>query len=296
MPTPLGAADYYDFFPSGDHHPGDIWVDLPTFGILPEDKLPGLVITPACDLSNRKVETITYVPIVPVSEYLVSRSSLPDIKRAVEGQLEAGGLGDLLSLQTGFAWPMGADIDAALQIISVILSEPKTATKIKSALARAASGLRLLGSLCGDDNHQPNLSDLRTLIGSKAFEEAIRRLITNARMDSYFLPADEQRPAWSGVRVHSVALFRFPLTLPIEVLEMAQRVSESEWKEASGRVRTRLPCIDSIAKRPMKRQRLRARFGSDLLTRYTAMFGRLGSPDFTPDTVTRFTHEIQDAQ
>src|SRR5438105_2178746 len=86
------ARDYYDRNPSLDHVPGDIWSDLPTFGLLRAPTAHGLVITPACDLANRKVETITYLPILPISAYLTTAGFLPDVARGVNGQLEAAGV------------------------------------------------------------------------------------------------------------------------------------------------------------------------------------------------------------
>ena len=74
---PVGSSDYYELYPSADHQSGDIWTDLPTHGVLCAARLPCVVITPACDLMNRKVETLTYLPIVSVGTYLASGSQLP---------------------------------------------------------------------------------------------------------------------------------------------------------------------------------------------------------------------------
>jgi len=77
MITPkVGVRDYYELDPPLEHAPGDIWSDLPTFGVLPADRTAGLVITPACDLSNRKVETITYLPVITVRQFGCSSTGL----------------------------------------------------------------------------------------------------------------------------------------------------------------------------------------------------------------------------
>lgn len=68
------AKHYYNSHPSGDHATGDIWANLPSHGLLRETFVPGLVITPACDLAQSKVETITYLPIVEVHEWFGSSS------------------------------------------------------------------------------------------------------------------------------------------------------------------------------------------------------------------------------
>ena len=56
-----------------------------THGLLKESHLPGVVITPACDLANDKVETISYLPIIPIRNYLATTSFLPEIKNAMLG-------------------------------------------------------------------------------------------------------------------------------------------------------------------------------------------------------------------
>lgn len=296
MAVPLSAADYYDFFPTTTHNPGDVWVGLPTFGVLPRSHLPGLVVTPACDLSNRKVESITYVPIVPVNVFVVSRSMMPEIKRAVEGQLAAAGQGDLIMLPEGFESPSPADLASGDQLISEFLQQPNLPAKVITALSRAQCGLRVLRGICVASGETSRMEDLRELVGDKAFSDTVKRLITNGRTDVHFLPADEQRPAWSAIPAHSVALFRFPLTLPIEVLDVAQRLSEPDWVHATSRMGGVFPCVRAIPLRPMKRLRLLPRFGSDLVTRYTGMFGRLGSPDFTAETISRFIDEIREGE
>jgi hypothetical protein len=291
---PISAADYYDYFPTTAHNPGDIWVGLPTFGVLPVPHLPGLVITPACDLSNRKVETITYVPILPVSAFIVSRSAALDVKRAIEGQLEAAGLSGLLSLPEGFETPNGAELTSGLKVISEALGGPAVQDKVRRALERIASGLRILRHMSVPGPGAETLKDLQNLLGEKALRESLKRVITNARPDVHFLPADDQKREWATIPVHSLALFRYTLTLPIEIFDIAQRVSELDWSQATAKLRTVLPCVESLPVRPMKRLQLRPRFGSDLLTRYTGVFGRLGSPDFTGDTVSRFIGEIEE--
>lgn len=294
MSTPLSAVDYYDQFPSAEHHPGDIWVDMPTFGVLPQISLPGIVLTPACDLSNRKVESITYLPILPVSSYLTSRSVLPEIKKVVEGQLTAASLGGVLDSPGGYEWPERKDLAATVDLVAAQLRDPKLSQKDRTALTRALRGLRLLTAICVETPPVAEYSDAKSLIGDKGFGELAKKLITNGRPDVHFLPWDEQRREWSGVPAHALALFRYPLTVPIEVLELAQRVGEAEWPKAAQRLRHAMPCVDAFSCRPMKRLRLRPRFMSDLLTRFTAMFGRLGSPDFTAETVARMVTEIEE--
>ena len=43
----------------------------------------------------------------------------------------------------------------------------------------------------------------------------------------------------------------------------------------------------------MKALRIRPRFLSDLLTRFTALYSRIGSPDFTEGTVDQYVDQIR---
>src|SRR5688572_11363006 len=101
MPPPLTQRDFYEANPSLENSPGDIWHGLPTQGLLPVFRSPGLVITPACDLAQRKVETITYLPIIPVRTWFSTLAALPEIKRAVDGQW------GLCCKEQLIDWPLG---------------------------------------------------------------------------------------------------------------------------------------------------------------------------------------------
>jgi len=96
MPQKLDTRiqDYYDVFPACGNNTGDIWSALPTFGLLGDTPLSGIVITPACDLSNRKVETISYLPLIPVCAYFTTPAFMPDIFREIEGQLQVAQMDD----------------------------------------------------------------------------------------------------------------------------------------------------------------------------------------------------------
>lgn len=112
MKLPIGPRDYYEEYPSGDHHPGDIWTDLPVHGALKPSRSTSIVITPACDLLNRKVETLTYLPVVSVRDYLASRSHLQEILKATAGQLEVLHVGRRLDDRLDEALPRKEELRA----------------------------------------------------------------------------------------------------------------------------------------------------------------------------------------
>jgi hypothetical protein len=291
MPTDLklSVLDYYDVAPPADNAAGDVWSGLPCHGFLGTGPLTGIVITPACDLSNNKVETITYLPIVPVRAFFGTPAYLPELMRELSGQLEAANLKGLVECPSRFVPPRQADIDAA-RIVLDEASKSGGSAKASAAIERARAGVDLL-----DFVRQPALSSVpvslwRTLLGEKNSGVTLERIVRNAyRTDLYFLPNDQQRRDWSGVPDHSLVLFRYAFSAPICVFERAASVSEMDWLAVLADLREIHPGIDAFGSvRPLKRLRLRPRFLSDLLTKYAAMHVRLGAPDFTPDTVDTF--------
>ena len=45
MKLPIGSTDYYELYPSADHQSGDIWVNLPTYGVLGAERSSAVVIS-----------------------------------------------------------------------------------------------------------------------------------------------------------------------------------------------------------------------------------------------------------
>ena len=99
MLPPAKASDYYDLHPDPAHAPGDIWSDLPVHGLLSRARSSALVITPACDLANRKVDSITYLPILPVSEWCAQRPIEFEVRRNLSNALSS--LSIVTSSRTG---------------------------------------------------------------------------------------------------------------------------------------------------------------------------------------------------
>ncbi len=294
MRLPIGASDYYELYPSNEHESGDIWAALPTHGVLSAPRLPAVVITPACDLLNRKVETLTYLPIISVRAYLASRSHLPEILRATNGQLEASGCPRFVDECQSGSLPRAEDLLAVRDKLIGRRTESHLGSKEEAALIRADAGLRAAAELCAGRGSEALVPSLRILFGNREFQAVARHLVTNShRADLHFLPCDEQRPDWSLITEPSLALFRYPLSIPIDILDTAQVASEVAWPTEAARLRALYPCVDAVlAVRPMKVLRIRPRFLSDLLTRFTGLYGRIGSPDFGGGTVTDYVNQI----
>lgn len=283
--NPLNVRDYYDVVPPIAPAAGDIWSDLPTFGLIPGGATRAVVITPACDLSNRKVATASYLPIIPLHRYFLSPSFVPTIRRETNKHLTAAGLPLLPEPSTWFAPPALPTIDAAQASCNTRLRQPSTKNQ-RAATTRASAGLVLLRACHRPDAAHFPQAEFTTAFGARPWQATVQQIVRNShRLDLFFLPRDGQPIAWSAIPDHSVVLFRYPFSAPIQLLECAQDVQLANWDAAIEELRPLLPGVDAFATRPLKRGTLRAGFLGDLLTRFVSMHVRLGAPDLSDELV-----------
>ena len=284
----LNPRDFYDALPRSDHRPGDIWRGLPSFGILKNSNVRGLVITPACDLSNNKSETITFLPLCTVNEYLGSRAF------AYECWLEIQPLFSRLSGYDRLQEPRRYDL---LSVSSLEFAKNCTHDSVGKKLTEAELG-RLsayLKYLIAAANGSANASNLKDFFKTDKFKGILKKLVENSlKPDIHFLPSDDLPIEYSAVGSHSIVLFRYPLSLPIEHLnEVRTMSSEEEWWAHVQKRKGVEKVLSSFGEWPIKLACLRKEFYGDLLSRYVNMFVRLGSPDFDDASVANFASEIE---
>jgi hypothetical protein len=291
--SPATPDDYYDHLPEPGHAPGDIWCGLPAYGALKAQHVPGIVITPACDLANEKSETITYLPILSVDAWFATFSLLTEIRGSTQSLLSA-----LISqYRVAVDPPELARVPTLEQLASLKGSlEAITADAKAAALAmRALSGVEAMRRIVRRDELHTPPSILAALFGDKDFSTRCERLVRNAlRLDTYFLPA---RSRWAtnaddAFSTHSVVMFRYPLTAPLAVLDLANDVAEADWESAIKEYDI-LPAAQFFsARRPLRVARLRHQFLVDMLAKYIALYSRVGSPDFPDTLVSRLAKDI----
>lgn len=283
---PLRGTDFYEQLPTADHRTGDIWRDLPTFGLLRRDTASGIVITPACDLANDKCETITYLPIVPIDEFLLSPNFRYECWQEISSVLNK------LPLYKAVLPPTRYELIPEEEYAKLTDTELDSNGKKLSAsdVCRIAAYANYL-------NHARGLSgngcDIKDFFKEERLQSHIARLITNAlKVDVHFLPADGLPAQYSAIPNHSVVLFRHTLTVPLAALSLAQGTLEKQWVEVSKAKSEDIPSLRHIKTWPIKLATLRGEFLSDLLSRYINLYIRLGSSDFSPDHVQAMAGEI----
>lgn len=287
---------YYDYFPPGNHSPGDIWMDLPTHGLLRRHHASAIVVTPSCDLSNRKVNTITYIPVISFLEWVGCRDFLPEVIGSMSSlaePLSALGISGELPQCSGEVYP--SELSIQVQTLNQRLADKGVTKSVRGSCERYLSGAKHLERVSRGE--RPNLGEIELCISKRRWQQVRCEVVTNSyRSDIYFLPADGNDQSMSPIPYHSVALFRYPLTAPVGVLDSAQDSSLLDWDAAALGLASHEPMARSFTKKPLKCLRLRDRFLSDLLTKFVALYSRLGSPDFTDETVANISKELGESK
>lgn len=287
MPSQLKITnkDYYDNFPDGLHSTGDIWCDLPAFGLFDLKAIRGIVITPACDLAQRKCETVTYLPILSVEEYMALPAFYIETWKAISEVLCKVRQQDAVVSPGRYELPILSEVADAVAAAKQAKSQAVHIERLEEYLRYAKQR---------EEKGRTTVQQIEKIITKKEVGKLLESVVRNAyRPDVHFLPTDGQPFESSAVPQNSLVLFRYPMTVPIEALDAAQCCDESSWmairdKAVSWEIRSHMVAW------PIKLGRLKDDFLSDLLSRYVAMYIRLGSRDFTEETVEYYVAQIQE--
>ena len=127
---------------------------------------------------------------------------------------------------------------------------------------------------------------VEALIKADRYGQYVDRIVTNAlKADIHFLPADGQPSQASAIPEHGVVLFRRPITIDLEILDVAQESTAAQWARLIKEKAHPLRVSPHIKRWPIKLSTLRGEFLGDLLSRYVSMYIRLGSTDFSRTTI-----------
>ncbi|MBI2391023.1 MAG: hypothetical protein HYV09_15635 [Deltaproteobacteria bacterium] len=289
MGTPATPDDYYDHTPEPGHATGDIWCGLPSYGALKQEHVAGIVVTPACDLQNSKSETITYLPILSFDAWFATFSALTDIRSATQNYCRC-------LFEQAKGEPFTLSSIPAEEELAALLALTESLPDDGKFRARVLAGIGALKAIVNHTTLKSDISSLVTLFSQRDFVAKCERLVTNAlRSDTHFLPA---RGRWAVAAVaddsfasHSLVMFRYPLTAPLDILNLAN-APNADWSAAIAEYAP-LPAARFFqSKKPVRVARLRPRFFADLLSRYTGLYARVGSPDFAPSLVTTLAEDI----
>lgn len=292
---PVNAKSYYETLPPADNACGDIWTGLPGMGLFRGESICGIVVSPACDVSNFKTETITYLPIVPVRSYFSTIGYLPLARREINERSRSAAFDSEITWpEPGYLPPRSEELDRALLLIERRLEGAKVSKQEAEHLPRAAAGIRIAKACADFRLGEALLADVATLYGTK-WLDIRKQIISNAfRPDLHFLPRDRDNDSdGSPLLPHSLVLFRYPMTIPAEFLWAAQNHHPDQW----GAFVQQNAMTSSLARQfsnvpPLKCLSLKSAFLADLLGRFTTLFSRVGSPDFSSAAIEKISGEL----
>lgn len=284
----ISSSDFYDFVPPNRHRTGDIWRNLPSFGHLGKCVTSGIVITPSCDLANRKCETVTYLPIVSIKTYCSSPAFYYDTWLATAEAISKLKLTGAVISPNRFEPPLLEELSAAITTTNqAVLTDEH-----KRQLQRLVASHKYFSYV--SSGKEVALSLLEQVFTAKSFEAVLKRVVSNAfKPDVHFLPADSKPIDMAAVPSHSVVLFRYPMTIPIEILDWAQSASSSSWPTICTTRKLQCPVIEFASEWPIRLATIKNDFLSDLLSRYVSTYIRMGSRDFTETTAEELVNDLR---
>jgi hypothetical protein len=283
----IDAKDFYKSLPSIGHETGDIWLHLPCWGVANQDNCSGIVITPACDLSQKKAETALILPIISINNYLLSKAFFFDVWTELGPKIKNAGAD--VTLDSRFDNP-------SISILEDLLRKIEGEKRHKGLYLQLQAYIDYINYTNADNIHRKNLSppNIESLLGKKKYDDILKKMLTNAyKSDVHFFPAFKNAGEYSAISVHSLALFRHAYSVPIEILDAAQTSSELFWSDDQVFLARKFPIATAFNNWPIKVSQLKDDFLSDLISRYLSMFMRLGSRDFTSHTIDNFVSEIK---
>lgn len=280
----VSAKDYYDLLPQSPHRTGDIWSNLPTFGLLKQKFCNGIIITPACDLANSKTETVTYLPVIKVEDWFYHRQFYIEVKKELTSLFQKNKVPNIIDSFPRRALPELEEIMTAQNLL-----EDSVPQAINKKFLFAFEHLRILHQ----KEYEVNLKNISTFFGKAGWDKICSGVIKNSiYSDIHFLPADGQDSQDYGIQKHSLVLFRYPLTIPIQILDLADDPYLTAWEPSLTKLHREYELAPFFKSKPVRTVRLKKDFLTDLLTRYLGLYIRIGSPDFSEETVKSYTKNI----
>lgn len=269
--------EYYTLLPSSNHEPGDIWQNIPVKGLGRIKTAHAIVVTPSCDLAQGKSEVINFVPVIPISDYLLSRAFYFEAWQSVRGIFDTmGGL----KLDSRFSLPSVEDIEAMIGL----LDSKKDSTKLSQCVAFAEYARYAKGV-------SDNKPSVKEFIGLAKYNKLLENILRNSKSDIHFLPASRINDEY-GLGKHSVAMFRYIFSVDITILDQAQSTSPSEWQSIHREKCQSQADYIEFSEYPVKVCTLKDDFLSDFLARHLNMHMRFGSRDFSAESIANMREQI----
>jgi hypothetical protein len=269
------ADMYYIQLPTGGPTQGDIWSNLPS-GAGANQLCNGLVITPRCDFAHSKSPVLNYLPIVSLEQHLLSVACFPHIERTL-GETRESLRSAVSALSLEGLFDLGVPIEEIRNeaaLLRAALSQPRS-KQIEKADADFEAGCKKMKEMAALlEKPQLTFSQLQAALNKKRISAIQRDLIKNNNADTYFLP-----PCSGLLESPSLVLLRHIYTCPINTVDLPR-----DKKAESSR---------SPNSQPERLLRLASPFIESLMSKFAALFTRVGTRDI-PDPIVQAFIQLQD--
>jgi hypothetical protein len=269
------ADTYYMQLPTGGVTQGDIWSHLPanTGG---DSRCDGVIITPRCDFAHSKSPVLNYLPIVSLEHYLIHVACLDLLEHSRNDACEnAGRKAEPIEIDN--LLELGVPIKEALAIAEKVRdtwdqSEEKKKGKAYLEFVKICEKISSIDEML--KSGPMNLNEAAKLIGFKQVERVQRDIIRNNNSDTYFLP-----PCLPLIDKPSVVLLRHIYTCSTDLLTFNGHYGRGG--NAGRRER-----------QPERLLRLRSPFIESLMSKFAALFTRVGTRDLPASSITGFMIQL----
>lgn len=264
------ADMYYIQLPTGGPTQGDIWSDLPS-GNDTNQVCNGLIITPRCDFTHSKSSVLNYLPIISLEEYLISVACFPHIEHVID-EIRDGLRGKADALNVDHLFELGIPIEEIrkeVELSTSTLPRSKQFEKAKADLEAGHEKMKEMAILL--TMPRVTLYQLKLIFTKKRLLHIQRDLVKNNNADTYFLP-----PCTGLLELPSLVLLRHIYTCPIDIVGQSRNAKT----EISASSKSGLP--------PERLLRLNSPFIESLMSKFAALFTRVGTRDIPDDAVQTF--------
>jgi len=233
----------------------------------------GLVITPACDLENDKVEMITYLPMIPLGEFLRSEYFMPTIEKEIRAKWNTCHKEGILAYEV--VENIKANLNAP-DLSSPIVLNSKLHKKAQGVFDMAKKATEaFVGFRDSDIRSRHNM--LEQIFGKKVAKNIVSGIVKNSGRDCfYFLPkeADDKGNSLEC----SVIAFHGAMSVPKYYLDIASSSGDVDWVMRRDReINNNILCATNDF--PIKVATLNHEILVDLINKFCRLYLRLGAPE-----------------
>lgn len=259
-------SEYYHYFPTGEIKPGCI-IEMKAGNSIPCKADNFIIISPACDIVQRKTDTITVLPVIPFKKFfsrpmLYSQEIVKKIKQKIPDRYQ-----DLLPITMWETLKLLEELKQSNELDDVDYIDSLITWCLKLSIENPV---------------EIDTSLLVKCLGKAKYKEIVEKLIVdNYLSDTYFLPKTKDEEKYHiKYKDGAFVLLRYPIVIPSELILLANN-SDIDWKEITNN--NYLCANNYFNDMPIIIGNIKETYYNEIYGKYLSYQVRMGSPDFNED-------------